>query len=215
MANVLIEEQTMKDIGNAIRLKSGTEKKLKPYEMPKAISDIPSVAHPEQYFKVPRYAGVITDLFVRCNKLKDFTVDFSEAERLYTANFAFRQTTMTSLNIIGELPLNLEARTMFAQNPYLVSVTGTPVNISTFRFTDVFSGNPLLQEIRFAAGGIANSFDIASSSKLSDKSIQSVIDGLVDCTGLTTRIIHFHTTVVKKLTVKQVKQITDKNWSIG
>lgn len=215
MANVLIEEQTMKDIGNAIRLKSGTEKKLKPYEMPKAISDIPSVAHPEQYFKVPRYAGEISRLFIGCNKLKDFTVDFSEAERLTIANFAFRQTTMTSLNIIGELPLNLEARTMFAQNSKLVSVTGTPVNISTFRYTDVFSGNPLLEEIRFAAGGIANSFDIAYSSKLSDKSIQSVIDGLADCTGLTTRIIYFHTTVVKKLTEKQLKQVSSKNWSIG
>nr|DAV45710.1 MAG TPA: hypothetical protein [Caudoviricetes sp.] len=63
MANVLIEEQTMKDIGNAIRLKSETEKKLKPYEMPKAIGDIPSVDTTGQYFRVPKYAANISGMF--------------------------------------------------------------------------------------------------------------------------------------------------------
>ena len=55
----------------------------------------------------------------------------------------------------------------------------------------------------------------ASSPNLSDESIQNIIDGLYDRTGVTavTRI-KFHTTVKNKLTNEQKQQITAKNWKL-
>lgn len=99
MANVLIEEQTMKDIGNAIREKSGTEKKLKPYEMPKAIGNIPSVIYPEQYFSVPRFATRTSQMFREASKLTDFTLDFSVAENLAYCNTMFQQSSARDKNV--------------------------------------------------------------------------------------------------------------------
>lgn len=88
--------------------------------------------------------------------------------------------------------------------------------------TSIFNGCTSLTNF----GGLKNvgqSFSIemttqlsfADSPNLSDESIQNIIDGLYDRTGLTpTYGIKFHSTVKAKLTNEQKQQITAKNWRL-
>ena len=62
---------------------------------------------------------------------------------------------------------------------------------------------------------VTSQISFADSTNLSDESIQNIIDGLYDRTGVTTITrIKFHTTVKNKLTNEQKKQIKAKNWTL-
>lgn len=81
-------------------------------------------------------------------------------------------------------------------------------------FENAFSGCYALREVRFAQSTILNAISFANSSKLSDASIQSVIDGLTDLTGAATQTLSFHKDVGAKLTPEQKAAITAKNWTL-
>jgi hypothetical protein len=74
-------------------------------------------------------------------------------------------------------------------------------------------GMQCLEEIRFE-GVIGRNLRLQWSSKLSDASVQSVIDHLKDLTGATAQTLTFHTTVGAKLTEDQKAAITAKNWTL-
>ena len=59
-------------------------------------------------------------------------------------------------------------------------------------------------------------YDLYKSSKLSDESIQNIINGLYDMTtkGFSPTL-KFHSTVYAKLTDEQKTQITNKNWTVA
>ena len=58
-------------------------------------------------------------------------------------------------------------------------------------------------------------YSLSDSSKLSDESIQNVIDGLYDMTAKGfSPTLKFHSTVFAKLTDAQKQQITAKNWTV-
>lgn len=79
---------------------------------------------------------------------------------------------------------------------------------------NAFSNNPKLQNITIE-GEIGANFSTATSPALSDASVQSIIDHLVDLTGSTSQKVSFHSTVTAKLTEEQYNTITAKNWTIG
>lgn len=60
---------------------------------------------------------------------------------------------------------------------------------------------------------IVASVSFANSSKLTDESIQSIINALGTVT--TTQKITFHSSVVDRLTSEQLLQIANKNWQVG
>lgn len=64
-------------------------------------------------------------------------------------------------------------------------------------------------------GDITKDFNLSRCSKLTVKSLQSVIDHLADLTGATTQTLTFHNTVGSKLTDAQKQQITAKNWTLA
>ena len=64
------------------------------------------------------------------------------------------------------------------------------------------------------ANTIKLSISFASSSKLSDLSIQSIIDGLADLTGGTQQTLTLHSKSGVKLTEEQKTTITAKNWEL-
>ena len=72
-----------------------------------------------------------------------------------------------------------------------------------------------LKNISFVAGCIKKSISFAQSDKLTDESIQSIIDGLADLTGQTAQTITFHPDVKNKLTEEQIASVTSKNWNIA
>lgn len=96
-------------------------------------------------------------------------------------------------------------------------IDGTPLNpisVNDNGFMSVFQSCSELQEVRFVANSILHGISFSSSSKLSDLSIQSIIDGLADFTGGTARTLTVHKTVGEKLTDEQKATITAKNWTL-
>jgi ribonuclease HIII len=70
-------------------------------------------------------------------------------------------------------------------------------------------------EIRFG-GTIGQSINFKGSPRLSDESIDSIIEHLKDLTGATAKTLTVHTTVYNKI-VSSGKDalITAKNWSLA
>lgn len=75
-------------------------------------------------------------------------------------------------------------------------------------FNNCFS----LREVRFIQGSIKYSLSVASSSQLSDESIQSILDGLA--TVSSTQRLALNSAVYAKLTEEQKQSATDKGWTI-
>lgn len=71
-----------------------------------------------------------------------------------------------------------------------------------------------LVNIRFE-GEIGQDITFASCSKLSNDSINDIIDHLADLTGETAHTITWHSTVTENLTEEQCQRITNKNWKIA
>ena len=81
--------------------------------------------------------------------------------------------------------------------------------------TNAFAAdNGLLEEVEFVPNTIKISISFAYLRYLSDKSRQSIIDGLADLTGQTAQTVSFHSNVLAKLTDEQFATILSKNWSV-
>ena len=80
-------------------------------------------------------------------------------------------------------------------------------------FTTTFIESPELTNITFE-GIIGNAISFQWQYKLSDASVQSVIDHLQDLTGAVSKAVTFHPTVGAKLTEEQKAAITAKNWTL-
>ena len=78
---------------------------------------------------------------------------------------------------------------------------------------DTFSWCVSLVEIRFV-GTIASNLSFIQSGKLSEGSVQSIIDALKDRTGAATFTLTFHKDVGARLTEAQKAVITAKNWTL-
>ena len=99
----------------------------------------------------------------------------------------------------------------------LEEIIGELKDIGTYanNFTSTFGSCSKLKEVRFAKDAIFNSVSFANCSKLSDASIQSIIDGLKDLTGASAKTIIFHADVGGKLTDEQKTAISAKNWTLA
>lgn len=71
-----------------------------------------------------------------------------------------------------------------------------------------------LENIEFASNTIKISISFVWCPLLTDKSIQSIIDGLADLTGGTAQTLTLHSTVGASLTDEQKAVITAKNWTL-
>ena len=63
-------------------------------------------------------------------------------------------------------------------------------------------------------GEIGKAISFAQSSKLSNASVQSVIDALADLTGKTAQTLTFHPTVGANMTQAQKNAVSAKNWTL-
>lgn len=81
-------------------------------------------------------------------------------------------------------------------------------------FTNTFPFCSNLVTITPKEKSINASISFSSCSKLSDLSIQSIVDGLADLTGDTAQTLTLHATVGAKLTDEQKATITAKNWTL-
>ena len=79
---------------------------------------------------------------------------------------------------------------------------------------NVFLNCSSLQNI-VIEGIIGYNLNMRSSSKLTNASIQSIIDALYDYSGGTAHGLTLHANVKAKLTEEQIAQITSKNWTLA
>lgn len=96
-------------------------------------------------------------------------------------------------------------------------IDGTPLNpvsCNNNGIGNLFASCAEVQEVRFVENSIKHNINFSSCPKLSDESIQSIIDGLADLTGGTAQTLTLHATVGGKLTDEQKATITAKNWTL-
>lgn len=103
------------------------------------------------------------------------------------------------------------ANYMFTSATALRSIYGA-MDISKQSSANLWQGCTALENISFVTGGIARTIEFSKCSKLTDASIQSIIDGLAEVE--TAQTLTFHATVGAKLTEEQKAVITAKNWTL-
>lgn len=86
--------------------------------------------------------------------------------------------------------------------------------VEKLKYNSTFNGCSNLEDITFE-GVIGNNIAFAQSSKLTNASVQSIIDHLKDLTGATAQTLTLHATVKANLTEEQLATITGKNWSVA
>ena len=103
---------------------------------------------------------------------------------------------------------------LFNNHSGVVTIDGRPLDFSSIVEDLSFSYMSRLEHIRFAPGTMKRNLSMQSCEKLSDGSIQSVIESLQDLTGQATKNLTFHQSVGDKLTPAQKATITAKNWTL-
>ena len=134
---------------------------------------------------------MFSDCSAKMIDLTDFKIQFTTCSNMFSL---CKQLT----EIKGELDLSL------------------CTNVSNM-FRDAGVPTIPLTEVRFKAGTInlATNMWLNQADKLSDASIQSIIDGLADLTGSTAQTLTLHADVKSKLTDGQITTITGKNWTLA
>lgn len=82
---------------------------------------------------------------------------------------------------------------------------------TNYAFVNCYS----LETIRIKPGTLGVSTNLSYSLKLTDESIQSIIDGLADLTGGTAQTLTLHADVGAKLTEEQKAAAAAKNWTLA
>ena len=129
----------------------------------------------------------------------------------YASVFSYGGMTEINVDISVNSP---SLATAFNQNRSIVTIKKMVLLRNDVYFDRTFVATTNLENITFE-GVISKSIGFPNSQKLSDASIQSVIDHLADLTGQTTQTLTFHSTVGNKLTDTQKATITAKNWTLA
>lgn len=203
MANVLVEQQNLVDVGNAIRNVNGTDNKYKPSEMAQAIIDT-------------KDKSLIEMLESKTNL--QYALAYTDVAELPVFNINSACTLVGNLFVYSKIVTapaldysNIKnAVGMFANCELLVTIPTMNIKSLTSSATTTFTKCYSLQNISFEKNCIEQSISFTQSPLLSNESIQSIIDGLAVITS--SRVLTFHSEVTAKLTDEQISQITEKGW---
>lgn len=239
MANVLVEEQSLQDVADAIREKNGTEAIYKPSEMGDAIRLLrdKNVDYVD-YFDFRNYK--FEKLHVESTSASCYC-----AQNIHNTQVGFLKDNAFVKECIAIFPNAKYGRFAFSGCPNIIYIKIDVSNIkdegqytaynntfsncpkletidalidgSNCSFIDsTFTGCNNLKNVRFVPLSIKSSISFANSSLLSDESIQSIIDGLSDVTGeQEKKTLSLHSYIIEKLTVEQWSQLDVKNWRLG
>lgn len=133
-------------------------------------------------------------------------------------NFCYAQDVEATLELVDLTEFSTKLKTVtnfFARQTKLINVLGSLDLSECTTITNIVLGCVALQEIRFVAETIKNNITFSNSNLLTEESIQSIIGGLADLTGQTSRTVTFHSSIKINLTDEQLLQITSKNWKLG
>lgn len=152
--------------------------------------------------KIKINTGIIYINPVNCGNAFETTTSYGQLEKI-------------EIPFISNVLINNATR-MFYEQRALKEIVGN-LNLSglTGAIVNAFQNCLALEEVRFKQNSIPKSIDIKYSSLLSNASIQSIIDGLMDLTGATAQTLTLHADVKAKLTETQLATITGKNWTLA
>lgn len=209
---VLMPGADYQNICNALREKTGSTEPIRSGEIAGQIADLSGDNHYDVFWdNYQNNDGNYKRAFSnRCWTDKTYNPKNPLVCTL-SAEYAFQNANITDTKVPIQV-YDCSAAFLFADCyelktvPYvgLFGVTST----STFAL-----GCINLENITFD-GEIPTGIGFASSSKLTDASVQSIIDHLADLTGKTTQKLTFHNAVGSKLTEVQKATITAKNWTL-
>jgi hypothetical protein len=121
----------------------------------------------------------------------------------------------TSLEMINAEEYNFkpyDATRMFSGCIKLKEIKGqidlSRISAGIGAFTDCYA----LEEIRFKPNTLKLTFPMTDSPLLSNESLQSLVDSLVQTS--TSQTLYLHPTAASNLTEDQIIQITNKNWTV-
>lgn len=128
----------------------------------------------------------------------------------------FNKTSAKEIDI-SEFPVLIKSATQTFYHNYNVEVIKGEFRFSddVNNITNMFGSTTNIKEVRFAKNTIRLSITFAQSPLLSEESVQSIIDGLVDLTGQTAQTLTLHADTKAKLTEQQIATITSKNWTLA
>lgn len=241
MARVFVNDTTLTAIADAIREKNGSENTYKPSEMGNAVRNIEnwldyavslkgtfgnailnnleelnvSFGSKAQYDASRSDAERFVDAFYRIRGVKKVVLkceyEISEAQILQNT-FSGTQLEVIDISNFVQVPVYTWYRTFYYSSS-LRKIIGEIDFSNATDTTQGFMNLDSLEEIRVKKGTLKFSTSFAQSSKLSDASRQSIIDGLA--TVSTAQTLTFHKTVYGKLTEEQKAQATSKNWTLA
>lgn len=148
----------------------------------------------------------LTERLQECGVVLD-TSEVTKAEYLFGNSLAFLRLP------IVDLQKAKNANYVFYGCYNLVTVDKVIVSEDTGIEKDLFGQCTKLENVTFD-GVIGKSISFYKCPKLTDASVQSIIDHLKDLTGQTALTLTFHETVGGKLTDAQKATITAKNWTL-
>ena len=174
-----------------------------------------SIAFPTDYelnLTVPNVT-TLEFLFQRATGIKSITVDVPNTGGVDARN-AFNGCSATEITFPHGISFSAIG-TCFYGASRLTAINGVidcgPLTNVT-ELKSAFSSCSNLVEVRFAKDSIHGSISFPTSSKLSDESIASIIDGLAPVTETAT--LTLPASVVSKLTEEQVNTILNKGWTV-
>lgn len=149
--------------------------------------------------------------FYNCKALESIEqLNVSSATTLVSL-FA-QSSNLKSIDFVNSTSKVTDFSSLFSGKTMLETVKGLDLSSAT-NLSSMFSNCSNLKNITFAANSIKISFNLGSSSLLSDESIQSLINGLATVTSQQT--LTLHADVKTKLTDEQNNTITSKNWKLA
>lgn len=239
MANVKINEEIMSGWADTIREKHGIEDSMKPSVLLEKTRELKGSADDTNILQYATFVNAALfrnavfpentemQMKVKGSSYSGFTYMFFSSN-IYSLKFETENPTQITANgmfqacskLVSVYFLNEEigfdnVNSMFDDNRRLKTVRGK-INLSTAKnIGGMFYRCEALEDVEFTPLTIKLSISFAESSKLSNTSIQSIIDGLADLTGQTTQTLTLHVDVKSKLTQEQIATITSKNWTLA
>ena len=161
--------------------------------------------HCDQTTELPTFGGT--------TGLKKVVLHCRTDKRYNSVNLLYPNASVET--VVFANGVKLSTASYFAVNcTSLVSMLGG-IDLTDIQNDNLFVGCTNLVDVEFVPLTITHNKSFNKSYKLSDASIQSIIDGLADLTGQTTQTLTLHADVGARLTEEQKASATAKNWTLA
>ncbi len=169
-------------------------------------------ANTEMTIIVPS-ATNINFLFYNSLGLTKATIKGISDNRKIESQQVFRESTNLEIIDLSDCLVKLgNAYQMFYKCTALTQIKGELDFSECTNVNNTFVQCRALVEVRIKVNSLSLSISFVNSSNLSADSVQSIIVGLADLTGLDAQTITFHSSIV--LTDEQKATISNKNWTL-